>query len=712
MKIVFNGDKVWRVPLMATAMLAITACGSSDSESEANLLEGVFLDSAVEGLAYKTDTLSGVTDEKGTFYYHEGESITFSIGGIELGEVPGGEVISPYSFATSDAVSPDVVTNIAQFLQTLDIDGDPTNGILISDAMLVAAEDLALIFDVSSDEFAADSDLTTALELLATHLEYSYEHMVSVEAALAHLDETLGTDDDTGTGGDDDTGTGGDDDSGTGGDDDTGTGGDDDTGTGGDDDTGTGGDDIVALTSLSVTGNDGTLSSIWDYLAIRDIAVGYTEFTGVDESVLLVGGEDVDSVETLSGLTSSPNNGFAMVAAFADGTNITGASIISVVAGTEYNFECTVNCDIAIDIESQLITFDNAEFIWEDDNESIFVSGSVPWVDGDEYVDTTGWVGSEAPTDTTFCATNLATTATALSDGGLAYTTDDGNCVGLLSVESHKFTKPLTATIVATGDGAASGSLSIDSQVKIYSRTVDKGIDYTDESGNPLFESIVQGAFTITNTSAYELCLSDIDDWQMLKADGSELVKSEMVTYSFSDTSYSYNFTSFNDFSLPGLSCLPPSGTTIAHLTLLQYVVSDSDELLLPEVAEIAVSLEAEYNLVSEGTLYTTLTPNYMEWLYVNGTPGIRFAFTNNTGIQLVQDDTHPVWYYDNDGYPILRSYVYLHKELGVEDYELINSDLIINDGDQVVLLDDSAEIAILALGGGNAVKAVLYPDF
>ncbi|MEG3766659.1 hypothetical protein [Alteromonas sp. 14N.309.X.WAT.G.H12] len=672
MRSVLNGVRLWRVSAIATAVLAITACGSGDSEDGETLLSGVFLDSAVEGLEYETASMSGVTDEEGTFYYHEGESITFSIGGIELGEVPGEEVISPYSFVTSDAVSTDVVTNIAQFLQTLDMDGDPTNGIVISDDVLVAAEDLALIFDVPSEEFASDSDLATALDLLATHLEYSYEHMVSIEEALAHLDETLG----------------------------------------GDDDTGSGGDDSVVLTSLSVTGNDGALSSIWDYLEIRDIAVGYTEFTGVDESVLLVGGEDVDSAETLSGLTSSPNNGFAIVAAFADGTNITGASIISVVEGVEYNFECTINCDIAIDVEGQLITFDNAEFIWEDGNDAIFVSGSVPWDDSDEYVDTTDWVGSEAPSDTTFCATNLATTATALSDGGLAYTTDDGNCVGLLSVESNKFTKPLTTAIVSTGDGAASGSMSIDSQVKLYSRTVDKGIDYTDESGNALFETLVQGAFEITNTSEHELCLSDIDDWQMLKADGTELVKSEVVSYSFNDTTYSYESTSLNQFSLPGLSCLPPSGTTMVHLTLLQYMVSDSEELLFPEVDEIAVSLEAEYNLVSESTVYTTLTPNYMEWLYVNGTPGIRFAFTNNTGIQLVQDDTHPVWYYDSEGYPILRSYVYLHKELGVEDYELIDSDLIINDGDQVVLLDDSAEIAILALGGGNAVKAVLYPDF
>ncbi|MDO6694671.1 hypothetical protein Q4574_15345 [Aliiglaciecola sp. 3_MG-2023] len=746
MKATFN--QFLRMCVGASVALTLTACSDSDDSGE--LIEGVFLDSAVEGLQYTTGTTSGITDDEGTFLYSEGDTVTFSIGNIQLGTVTGDAIVSPYSFATTN--STDIAINIARFLQTLDLDGDPSNGIEISENVRLEAENYTISFDIASAAFAENSEVTAALAQLASHLEYNYERMVSIDNAVAHLDTTLtsiddeansddtdtgddtssdddtdtgddsGSDDDTDTGddsgSDDDTDTG--DDSGSDDDTDTGddTGSDDDTDTGddtgSDDDTDTGGDsgsDTGSSTSLSVTSNDGALSDFWDYLEVRDIAVGYVEFTGVETSILLVGGEDIDSVETLSNLTASPNNGFALVAAFADGTNITGASIISVVDGVEYNFECTVNCEITIDIEAQLITFANSEFIWEDGNDSILVSGSVEWLSSDEYVDTSDWVGSEAPTESTFCATNLATSTAAQLDGGLSYTTDDGNCVGLLSVDNSKFTKPLTATIVTTGDGAGDGSLSIDSNVKVYARTVDKGVAYVGENDEAYFETIIEGAFAITNTSDYELCLEDTDNWQMMKADGTELTKSVTVAYSFNDTEYSYDFTSFNRVNFPGLDCLPPGGSTMIHLTLSQYAVTASEDLSFPEVTGITLALEAEYNIVADDTTYTALTPDYMEWLYVNGSPGIRFAFTNNTGVQLVQDDTHPVWYYDDDGYPILRSYVYLHTQLGVEDYELIESDYIINDGDQVLLLDDSAEIAILALGGGTAVRAVLYPD-
>ena len=49
------------------------------------LLTGVFRDSPVHGLEYQTQTVGGLTGEKGEFRYRSGETVTFSIGGLVLG---------------------------------------------------------------------------------------------------------------------------------------------------------------------------------------------------------------------------------------------------------------------------------------------------------------------------------------------------------------------------------------------------------------------------------------------------------------------------------------------------------------------------------------------------------------------------------------------------------------------------------------------------
>ncbi|HPC47894.1 MAG TPA: hypothetical protein PLW83_07595, partial [Deltaproteobacteria bacterium] len=56
---------------------------------------GVFLDSAVEGMAYETDGSSGVTDSDGTFIFSSGDAVTFSIGGIVLGTTRARTTLTP-----------------------------------------------------------------------------------------------------------------------------------------------------------------------------------------------------------------------------------------------------------------------------------------------------------------------------------------------------------------------------------------------------------------------------------------------------------------------------------------------------------------------------------------------------------------------------------------------------------------------------------------
>ncbi len=91
---------------------------------EGGYLEGHFVDSLVDGLNYKTESFEGVT-VSGTYKYKEGETITFSLAGLEVGTVHGDSLITPLDF--------DQPLNLARILQTLDDDANVGNGIHINE---------------------------------------------------------------------------------------------------------------------------------------------------------------------------------------------------------------------------------------------------------------------------------------------------------------------------------------------------------------------------------------------------------------------------------------------------------------------------------------------------------------------------------------------------------------------------------------------------
>ena len=162
--------------------------GSGPSTPE-DIHTGVFIDSAVKGLSYKTATQSGLTDENGHFHYLEGESIEFSIGGIRLGSAEAISVISPFSLAGSmpiisepriistlksdDISSFDRAINIATLLQALDVDGNPENGIDLGDANSRLSE-VTLDLFVKANEFELQQDFKDVLETLEIDVHRSF----------------------------------------------------------------------------------------------------------------------------------------------------------------------------------------------------------------------------------------------------------------------------------------------------------------------------------------------------------------------------------------------------------------------------------------------------------------------------------------------------------------------------------------------------------
>ena len=118
------------------ASLLLAACGGTgatstdDTSTSSNkVLKGYYVDSAVEGVKFHCttpagETQSGITDEKGTFTFKENQTCTFKIGDVVLREV------NALSLEHNVTVFEDN-TRVAQFLQTLDSDGNASNGIEI-----------------------------------------------------------------------------------------------------------------------------------------------------------------------------------------------------------------------------------------------------------------------------------------------------------------------------------------------------------------------------------------------------------------------------------------------------------------------------------------------------------------------------------------------------------------------------------------------------
>ena len=137
----------WRSALLCCA---VVACGGGKDAGTSNvagvsvpLLKGRLIDSAVSGMSYKvtdakgTVIATGVTDGAGTFQYQAGETVTFSIGSIQLPSALGEPTVTPLSMAqggTGPAAS-----NVAYFLQSLDFDLDPSNGITIDPKVALLA---------------------------------------------------------------------------------------------------------------------------------------------------------------------------------------------------------------------------------------------------------------------------------------------------------------------------------------------------------------------------------------------------------------------------------------------------------------------------------------------------------------------------------------------------------------------------------------------
>ncbi|MDL1963636.1 MAG: choice-of-anchor O protein, partial [Deltaproteobacteria bacterium] len=150
---------------------------------------GHFIGSPVGGLSYKTPTFCGFTDDSGGFDYFPGERVELAIGSVHLGNPIAGHKISPLDiFEAADTEDPRVI-NMARFLQSLDADASPKDGINITADVVVCLEQTMQELGLTSLDFSVDAQIDSVIQGTIGHCTGLVA--VSAEDAKANLDKSL-----------------------------------------------------------------------------------------------------------------------------------------------------------------------------------------------------------------------------------------------------------------------------------------------------------------------------------------------------------------------------------------------------------------------------------------------------------------------------------------------------------------------------------------
>jgi hypothetical protein len=149
--------------------------------------QGQFIDAPVEGLQFISGVQSGTTDARGVFSFQSGHDVQFWVGNIELGSVAPAVKLSPLHLAQTTDVTDPVATNIARFLQTIDNDGNASNGIKITGAVLVAAVGKSLNFAQTVVEFENDPNVQSVVASLTGVTQVGVRELVDATLAQSQL---------------------------------------------------------------------------------------------------------------------------------------------------------------------------------------------------------------------------------------------------------------------------------------------------------------------------------------------------------------------------------------------------------------------------------------------------------------------------------------------------------------------------------------------
>lgn len=172
-------------------LYALTACGGGDTsgggDGGVSPVTGTLLDGAVQGVTYQSTSLSGVTDASGQYQCLAGEIVSFSIGNLHLGAADCQPLITPIELTSSTQGADDVaVMNMARLLQSLDLDGDASNGLDIPATAATVTLEGVINFDLQAAEFEQQPDVQSLLLNVAgqTELRDSCQAELHIKSTL------------------------------------------------------------------------------------------------------------------------------------------------------------------------------------------------------------------------------------------------------------------------------------------------------------------------------------------------------------------------------------------------------------------------------------------------------------------------------------------------------------------------------------------------
>lgn len=177
----------------AQAHMRNTMMSMMGGNYDPNNMQGSFVDSPVQGLHYETETHSGTTNEDGHFNYSVGEAVTFSMGGMNLGQAHGNAIITPIDMVpgATDENHP-TVTNMLRFLQTMDEDNNPENGINFPQYMMDELAGRTIQFDMNIEDFENNSDIQMFMETMGSmYGTYANRMIASASEAQEHMRNSM-----------------------------------------------------------------------------------------------------------------------------------------------------------------------------------------------------------------------------------------------------------------------------------------------------------------------------------------------------------------------------------------------------------------------------------------------------------------------------------------------------------------------------------------
>lgn len=147
-----------------------------------SVVDGVFVDAPIAGLAYECGQLRGVTDSNGNFRYSVGTPVTFKVGDIIVGTSTGSGILTPINFSVngSNVDTPSVVLTVQFLLSVADYDE-------VGDRLSIPGNVAAAAKGKTIDFAAPDAEYRVA----AVAGQISGRRLVRAEDAKAHLKRSL-----------------------------------------------------------------------------------------------------------------------------------------------------------------------------------------------------------------------------------------------------------------------------------------------------------------------------------------------------------------------------------------------------------------------------------------------------------------------------------------------------------------------------------------